>query len=94
MGGSAFIVLAYAIYIYDGRPSAFFPSIACALFGLLWLCVGISEFFNTTYRLVFDMGGVKTIAYDGKQQIAEAYKNDIILGIQRGYFPNYLQSGQ
>ena len=46
------------------------------------------------YSLIFEIGGKKEVVYNGNVVEVENIKNDIILGIQKGYFPNYLQGRQ
>ena len=48
---------------------------------------------NTTseYSLIFEIGGKKEVVFNGNVVEVENIKNDIIIGIQKGYFPNYLQ---
>ena len=69
------------------------------LFGLvLWggmLLLGLSQLgsTNTTneYSLIFEIGGKKEVVFSGNVVEVENIKNDIIIGIEKGYFPNYLQ---
>ena len=48
---------------------------------------------NTTseYSLIFEIGGKKEVVFNGNVVEVENIKNDIIIGIEKGYFPNYLQ---
>ena len=48
---------------------------------------------NTTseYSLIFEIGGKKEVVFSGNVVEVENIKNDIIVGIEKGYFPNYLQ---
>ena len=48
---------------------------------------------NTTseYSLIFEIGGKKEVVFSGNVVEVENIKNDIIIGIEKGYFPNYLQ---
>ena len=69
------------------------------LFGLvLWggmLLLGLSQLgsTNTTneYSLIFEIGGKKEVVFSGNVVEVENIKNDITVGIEKGYFPNYLQ---
>lgn len=69
------------------------------LFGLVFwggmLLLGLSQMgtTNTTneYSLIFEIGGKKEVVFSGNVVEVENIKNDIIVGIEKGYFPNYLQ---
>ena len=43
------------------------------------------------YSLIFEIGGKKEVVFNGNVVEVENIKNDIIIGIEKGYFPNYLQ---
>ena len=43
------------------------------------------------YSLIFEIGGKKEVVFSGNVVEVENIKNDIIIGIEKGYFPNYLQ---
>ena len=43
------------------------------------------------YSLIFEIGGKKEVVFSGNVIEVENIKNDIIIGIEKGYFPNYLQ---
>ena len=59
------------------------------------LLLGLSQLgsTNTTneYSLIFEIGGKKEVVFSGNVVEVENIKNDIIIGIEKGYFPNYLQ---
>ena len=61
--------------------------------GMIWL--GLSQMGTTSttneYSLIFEIGGKKEVVFSGNVVEVENIKNDIIIGIEKGYFPNYLQ---
>ena len=69
------------------------------LFGLVFsggmLLLGLSQMGTTSttneYSLIFEIGGKKEVVFSGNVVEVENIKNDIIVGIEKGYFPNYLQ---
>ena len=61
--------------------------------GMIWLGLSQMGTTNTTneYSLIFEIGGKKEVVFSGNVVEVENIKNDIIVGIEKGYFPNYLQ---
>ena len=73
--------------------------IGSALGGALWIIASAAALIGAIslaniedYAVFFDMSSGKVTAYsDQDRKKVEEIKNDIIKGLQEGYFPNYLQ---
>ena len=87
------VLSSYILYTHSNSTGNFILVLGFGGFGALILFGGISTLFAVDYRLIFEMGGgTKVVAYQDKERhIVEQLEEDIIVGIQRGYFPNYLQ---
>ena len=59
--------------------------------GLYWLSQMGTTNTTSEYSLIFEIGGKKEVVFNGNVVEVENIKNDIIIGIEKGYFPNYLQ---
>ena len=60
--------------------------------GILYLLSQMGTTSTTNeYSLIFEIGGKKEVVFSGNVVEVENIKNDIIIGIEKGYFPNYLQ---
>lgn len=67
--------------------------------GFLWIIATIAAFITALiftgmedYAVFFDMSSGKVSAYsDRDRNKVEAIKDDIVRGLEEGYFPNYLQ---
>lgn len=61
--------------------------VLCYVVGFLWTFI-----FSRTYKLCFTMGStVKVVFADEDKNKVESLRFDVVDGIERGYFPNYLR---
>lgn len=92
-----FGVLLFLLSLVLGASNPFlmFIGLLASGWGCLYyfLQMGTTNTTNTTseYSLIFEIGGKKEVVFSGNVVEVENIKNDIIIGIEKGYFPNYLQ---
>lgn len=76
--------------------------IAAAQVPTLWFILTVAAFVTALvavnkqdYAVFFDMSSGRVSAYsDRDREKVERVKDDIIRGLEEGYFPNYLQGGR
>ena len=89
-----FGVILFLFLLGIGAPNPFLNFSVLLVCG--WGCLFYFLQMGTTsttneYSLIFEIGGKKEVVFSGNVVEVENIKNDIIIGIEKGYFPNYLQ---
>jgi len=77
-------------------------AVGSAIAGVLWTIASFAALIGALvvanmedYAVFFDMSSGKVSAFSDKDKNkVEVIKNDIIKGLEEGYFPNYLQARQ